>query len=137
MKLTFNNSWMRLYVRSMGKLFLVENVSESEEEQIALRTSKNLIAVAQVPNTKNRLYLADCYGPARVRWEDSTAGMPFLGMFIVGGFKGEAYELGYISSDVDDVNRFILGNKDVGVIARDNFGSHYVARAAAQPFKKV
>lgn len=128
MKLKFNNSWMTLHASSMGKIFRIEAISSCDEEQSKLRKSKSLVAVASLPNQLKVNLLANQYAPefpSRYLPSMNSPELPYTNLYI----KSDSvyFQIAYVCDTEEQCNEFSRDRSDVGVIATDNEGRHYLA----------
>lgn len=121
-RLEFDNNWMRLHVKSMGKLHQVVSLLPSTDSE-----RSGHVAVAAQGNMD---MIAVQYPAKRFRSDSLDGGSDLYIQSDKFYFSVE-----HISKSVDDSNRYMMLNEDTALIATDNYGQHYVARIDPTPFK--
>jgi len=113
-KLSFNNSGISLHAVSMGKLHLIEYLTEdsgfnkSGYVEVSKLISRNAIAL-QYPAGQHRSHILSCQSPT--------------GFYIKS--RGQYFAITHVSQSSDHCNEH-LKNRDLSVIATDNQCFHYV-----------
>lgn len=128
MRLKFNNSWMTLHASSMGKIFRIEEISSCEDEQNKLRKRKGLVAVSSLPNQLKFNLLANPYAPkfpSRYLPSMNSHELTYTNLYI----KSDSvyFQVAHVCDTEEQCNAFSRDRSDVGVIATDNEGRHYLA----------
>lgn len=127
MKLKFNNSWMTLYAKSMGKVFVITHATDSEKLQGSLFKRETIIAVSALPNNPGVSLLAQSYAPAfsAAELQDlSSENCPYFQLYLES--DGKFFQVALITTDLAECNQFCAAREDVALLATDNDGRHYL-----------
>jgi len=127
MKLKFNNSWMSLYAKSMGKVFEITHITDSQKLQDSLFKRDTIIAVSSLPNNPGISLLAKAYGPefrASELQDLNKENHPYSNHYIES--DGKFFQVALVTTEISICNEFCAKRDDVGLIATDNAGRHYV-----------
>jgi hypothetical protein len=132
MKLKFNNSWMSLYAKSMGKVFEITHATDNEKLQDSLYKRETIIAVSSLQNNPGFSLLAKAYAPAfrASELQDlNTDNCPYSNLYIEA--DGKFFQVALVTNDISQCNQFCSMRDDVSLIATDNAGRHYLVSSRA------
>lgn len=124
--LSFNNEWMTLHVKSMGKLHRVLSLKE--------RSSDLKNGLIQVAELNERPAIALQY-PSKRLPSDCLEGNSFTGFYI--GCNNEFFEVQFVTNSREEANQYLLNNMEVALIATDNDFYHYIASVKPTKVKKA
>ncbi|MFA0809458.1 hypothetical protein [Microbulbifer epialgicus] len=126
MKLKFNNEWMSLYVKSMGKLHSVVRFGERPTDR-----REGLVTVSEL---NGRSVMAKQY-PRKERSSSSIKGVSSTGFYICS--DREYFDVKLVTQCQGEANSFMEKDDNAGLIATDNEGFHYVAALKAAQVQAV
>lgn len=128
MKLKFNNPWMKLYAASMGKIFCIEVITDSESEQTKRRKQQGLVSVSSLPGRPDIALLADPYAPVFRSLALPDISVPdrlFSNLYIKSDDR--YFQVAHVCDSPEQCNAYCKMRDDIAVICTDNTGRHYLA----------
>jgi len=115
----FDNSWMILHVKSMGKLHLVERLYKNGNDH-----NKGFVEVAQL---NKRPVMAKAY-PAKQIVSTKLKTNSLTGFFIKSDDK--FFGVCLVTNDQKKANDHMIKDVNSAIIATDSYGYHYIATTA-------
>jgi hypothetical protein len=115
----FDNQWMKLHVKSMGKLHLVHSLEEKASD-----AKNDLIQVAELDG---RPVMAKQY--AKHIPSSRLAGNDTTGFYIE--VDGRFFDVKLVTNSVEKGNKLMSSYENAALIATDDHGFHYIAETNA------
>ena len=112
----------------MGKIFHVEHISSCEKEIERLYKTKNLVQISEMPGNPGLSLLSGQYSTLfeSIRLENKTTSeIHFSNLYIES--DGDYFQVSNVCATTEESNAICLKRDDVGIIATDNEGRHYLA----------
>ena len=138
MKLKFNNAWLSLYAKSMGKLLEITHITTNQDQQDKLFREHDVIAVSALPGDENVVLLSDvnCISiRANSLMDLSSPEGTFSNLYIKA--LGKYFQVAYVTTGVEECNRICFERPDIALMAIDNVGRHYLVSIQAARLKEV
>ena len=128
MRLKFNNDWMQLFAKSMGKVYHITYICSDKNEMDNLFKQKDLITVSTLPQYSDECLITNAYAFEfrSCLLEDISSDIKCFTDLYIKSDK-QFYQVAGVSSDVNEMNLICESRNDVGIIATDNAKRHYLA----------
>lgn len=136
MKLKFNNDWLSLYAKSMGKVFLITHITNDKSVQDTLFKKSDMVSVACLPGDETTLLLANSYSVAfraETLQDLNSDDRAYTGLYIEADKK--YFQVAYVVTEWAQVKYHCAARSDIALVGIDNSGRHYLVSKQAAKHK--